>query len=735
MESIYSYIYIDLGSTLDVQIRQILQAIYFSLGVSHQVINFVIVYVILSGILFEKILVNKTILPIWRYLKYNFNYLEKFKFQIPEKNPPYDKTKVYEQLLPAKNDSFKSEMKKVPLKPEQVTFWFNDWLYQYRGYDEFLDDKERFIPIFRSKRFTKETDYTENFYTPNEQELKSKIKPILLRSMLWSLLCTSISLPLELFGNSLPFRLFVLFCFYAGPTVIWEKNLSRWVDTTYIMKEFRTPRIQMVLVVIFYVVPTSYLLQGEISQLYYNVILPYTQNHDPELGKLMNRYYRKIIRFFKGITSFWIHVGAQFATLLAIIAVLDNWWESTVLPRFEKPGSYQEFEVFLLDTYRIRNTDRLVATYPYLVMAVDLFGRYWYKIWRIKLYNFYYKMNLLAEQLQEKIALSEKEFTQMQIPHFLDLNGVIIEQKNPIATVVHEFSQLPDQILLSIAGRFNSQALLTIDTIGLHFHDLHSAWPGMSGFLLAMLFRGMRYKGPDTYPNFGDAPPDLATRNPLVVFNKDYDLQSFARLWKATPEQLAKILSAEEKKFIQFPPRCGWQKYFVRWNWTLAFTISLTNAVVYRGIIKQIVGSASWKLIQVEPSTMASIRDGYVNLQASVWLFGFICSLIGISAIIPGTYQLGKYHCGRMIPVNNRFMRTIEKNKNTPLTYYPYDVIEIKKAVNSRYPETSIPRLKKLWIFLQVQIETLKKIHPTNILNLFKWLLILLVLLIFSNTI
>ena len=64
MESIYSYIYIDLGSTLDIQIRQILQAIYFSLGVSHQVINFVIIYTILSGILFEKILVNKIILPI-----------------------------------------------------------------------------------------------------------------------------------------------------------------------------------------------------------------------------------------------------------------------------------------------------------------------------------------------------------------------------------------------------------------------------------------------------------------------------------------------------------------------------------------------------------------------------------------------------------------------------------------------------------------------------------------------
>ena len=43
--------------------------------------------------------------------------------------------------------------------------------------------------------------------------------------------------------------------------------------------------------------------------------------------------------------------------LLAISAVVDNWWDGNILPHFEKPGS-TPVSTYILDSYRIRNTDK-----------------------------------------------------------------------------------------------------------------------------------------------------------------------------------------------------------------------------------------------------------------------------------------------------------------------------------------------------------------------------------------
>ena len=105
---------------------------------------------------------------------------------------------------------------------------------------------------------------------------------------------------------------------------------------------------------------------------------------------------------------------------------------------------------------------------------------------------------------------------------------------------------------------------------------------GVTGFLFALLFRGLRFRGPDTYPNFGNDIPDLPSRTPFVVVNKKYNYK------KATNK---KDKLRNEYKLIQFLPKASWQKYFVRWNWTYAFTISLLNNILYRGILKGLIGT------------------------------------------------------------------------------------------------------------------------------------------------
>ena len=165
---------------------------------------------------------------------------------------------------------------------EGIGFWFNDWLYS-RPTDEIykvpyplkLKKDDMFIPFFKWGRY--KYKHVRTLYTRKEQEeiYESRIPQILRVCIGWNIFCTLISAPLELFGMSLPLRLFVLFCFFTIPSFAWNSFVADMVDTTYLLYEFRTPRIALVMTVLFYVIPTYCFLEPEIKQFIYEVLLPY----------------------------------------------------------------------------------------------------------------------------------------------------------------------------------------------------------------------------------------------------------------------------------------------------------------------------------------------------------------------------------------------------------------------------------------------------------------------------
>ena len=91
--------------------------------------------------------------------------------------------------------------------------------------------------------------------------------------------------------------------------------------------------------------------------------------------------------------------------------------------------------------------------------------------------------------------------------HTHDLDGTFIEQKISIGSLIyHDFVTFIWEI-------FSVRTLQTIDGFGIHLSMLCFSWPGMTGFFLAMIYRGLRYRGPDTYPNFSDPVPELPKFN------------------------------------------------------------------------------------------------------------------------------------------------------------------------------------------------------------------------------
>ena len=91
MESIYSQLYTNLGPVFDA--KQFLESSYFVLNISHRFVNIIILYTIISGILFENILVNKIVLPL------------------------------------LKNKLWRNTGTPFIESKEGIGFWFNDWLY------------------------------------------------------------------------------------------------------------------------------------------------------------------------------------------------------------------------------------------------------------------------------------------------------------------------------------------------------------------------------------------------------------------------------------------------------------------------------------------------------------------------------------------------------------------------------------------------------------------------------
>jgi hypothetical protein len=474
--------------------------------------------------------------------------------------------------------------------------------------------------------------------------------------------------------------------------------------------------------VLFYVIPTYCFLEPEIKQFIYEVLLPYVREQDPRLEKWINKGYRTIYKRINGLVVFWSRVGMECVTIVGISAILDNWWTSQILPYVDqqtystgdaKIDKKIQEKSDVLEAYRVQNTDKLVAMYPFFVIAIDIFGRYWSKIWRGKLYNLWYDLQVFYDNVHSPYEQNQyTEYTQ----HFLSLDGTFIEQKISIGSLIyHDFVTFIWEI-------FSVRTLQTIDGFGIHLSMLCFSWPGMTGFFLAMIYRGLRYRGPDTYPNFSDPVPELPKRTPILVINRNYFLPK-------SPDEP----ETDDDKFIRFLPRCGWRKYFVRWNWTFAFSLSFVNNILYKGILKQFIGSGSWKLISLSPETMYNIRSFYIDGLSYFWIYGFICCMIGVSARIAGLDHVCGYHVGRFCPIKDRFFETLALGR-TELDLYPYDTVHLRRLAQARHPSLKLTRLKKIKIFIQVTLATFKRELENNIPKLVLLGLVLVLLLnIFFN--
>jgi len=450
----------------------------------------------------------------------------------------------------------------------------------------------------------------------------------------------------------------------------------------------------MIIIFFFIIIPTFLLVQTEYNQFFYGIFIPWLKNNGfAKLVPRMFKTYRRGLKLTAGLYSFWCRFGYGFAITLALSAILDNWWDVNILTRFEKSGKELPESAFFLDAYRIRNTDKLLASYAYIIVALEIFGKNWFKFWEPRIYSFMREIKYIELKHETPANLI-----------FSDWDGILIRQ--------HAFdNEIISHIAIWINHIFNPEPFRII---GISMWQVYTAWPGITGFLLAMLFRGLRYRGPDTYPNFGGDLPRLPTRTPWIAFNANY--------YDIRDKRQDRIRSTpEEDKLIQFLPKCKWHKYFVRWNWTFVFTLSLLYNLLYRGIIIRLVGTPNWKLITVSSETLLKIKYFVFNMETTLWFYGLICCFLGICASFPVLSGVCRFHVGLLIEIKDKFLLQEE----TPLLKYPYDVIELKKILRQQYPKTKITRAKKIKLFLQIQIEKLKN-------NLSKILLLIFILIFFS---
>lgn len=624
----------------------VLKCVYFGIEICQWGLNYVILYIIVSGILLEEILVNQILLPLSK--------------------KPGEKLK----------------------KNERISFWFNDWLHEFDesevpGKSIKLSQDKMFATFFPWKRY--KYKYVRESFTRNEKPSRNRIKPILIQCFIWQLFNLSIIWPVELAGNILPLKIFTLLSCWIVPFLIWDLWLSDIINTKFILNEFRTPRITIMFGIAFYLFPTMVLFGDEFRQLWYGTLGPYYREHASyPFRKLMRKgailVYKKIL-FLNGLYKFWWQCGCGYTMLLGITAALDNLWNSMVMPRYEKfeLSTVGRTTWSVLQCYRIRTTDKLLALWPFIIIAVEIFGRWYFKIWSPCFYNFMRELDYIENMYydpQHIIEISD-DWDGILIRHQVWQNQVCME-------LIHFVEATVQPLIVPI-----SKVLMTMNY-------LYKTWNGCVPFALALLWRGVRFRGPDTYPNPSDDTPELPKRLPFISINKDY----FKR------EKKRKL--ADEDKLIQIIPKCTWQKYFVRWNWCYAFTLQFCDQVVYRGIFKSLVGTANWKLVSVSPSTMLAIRNYVLELEAWLWLFGIICCLYGRCAAVPIFQPCCRFHVGVFAKIQNRFFLP----EKTPLVLYPYDVLELKKAVSLTYPLKYITRQKKIKLFIQVQLKKLKENIP-----------------------
>ena len=274
---------------------------------------------------------------------------------------------------------------------------------------------------------------------------------------------------------------------------LWDKYIRNIVNVTYLLDDFYTHRITIIIFILFYLIPTYFLFRSEISMFFYKDLMPYLIKNDYKKSRWVLKWIKRISRMFIATYAIWDRIGFNYCFLVTLSGLFDNWWDSYVLPRYEKDVYYTR----IFEVYRVRTTDKLIALYGFLPAAVEVFGKSWYSVWDPLLYNIWVEMRyqkLLYTTPENIISLTSND-------------NILIYQQN-----------LATQTWASFMGWLESiYDPDPLRCVGFALWLLHKTWPGLTTFLLAMLYRGLRFKGPDTFQNLGLAPCQLPTQAPFIV--------------------------------------------------------------------------------------------------------------------------------------------------------------------------------------------------------------------------
>ena len=198
----------------------------------------------------------------------------------------------------------------------------------------------------------------------------------------------------------------------------------------------------------------------------------------------------------------------------------------------------------------------------------------------------------------------------------------------------------------------------------------------------------------------GDDIPPYPYLTPFIVFNKD---DNYGCRVTAMPGGYGELKSNPKTKFIRFPAKCGWQKYFVRWNWSFVLSLNFFENFFLRGIFYRIVGAGSLHPIQLTTASMGAMKIFFINWQSFLWVYGVICCLSGCSVWFPLFNRTCRYHCGRFAPIPERLKLVDLRN---PIIFYPYDKVVFKGALCvQRRDREPFSRWRKINIFLNILLD------------------------------
>jgi hypothetical protein len=693
-------------------LRPLLLAGWGTLTVTHWVSNYVILHSLFSGLLFEEIFVNRILLPI--YLDYILlAYPIKFNSRAPISN--------------FSNKFGNKENRDKIISQNRISFWFNDWLYNWDVQDskfletiqleEELPEEEMYIPAYPAKRH--KYKHVRAQYTRSEWNIENRIRTIILRSLIYSIICTFITFSVEVYENLVPLKIFTVLFVSGLPAFLWKEYLCDVVNVKYLLEDFRTPRNDILTLLFVYGFPIGMLFAPEFEYLYFGIFQPFFQNNlDNRTYQFSTSILKRASRFVIGVYNVWNRIGLLYASILVFSGLVDNFWDSIVLPRFEKT----QLTTCILDVYRIRTTDKIIALYAFIIPgALEIFGKPWYDVWDPFFADIYFHI---------AYAKYSNVFPGSNILDFTSNDDLLVYHHT-----------IGSNISFSIANWF--EHIYNYDPIsqmGCALSCLYHCWAGIPGFLFSMLYRGLRFRGPDTYPMPGTAPPRLPSRLPFVIIN--WSRQPFkAKIWldnEREVDQFENLISVkkskkeryrrtkgdverEQSKMFQVLPRAKWQKYFVRWNWCYGFTITYFHSFIIYGILKLLIGSTDTYFIKL--NSEGDVQQFFTNLiyfQGILWFYGVICCLFGHCAGLPIVYKACRFNVGRFWPITEKF----NKQEKTLLPLYPYDTIEYRRMLNARFPHRKLSRIKKIRIFIHVQFKKLKE-------NIPKLLFILIILLFF----